>query len=254
MTSTGRVRSPDRRRSGERTRPGEPRESRRRPSRRRYLARRWTAALVVLALLGIGYVVTFTSVLGVRSVSVTGTRDLSGDTVREAAAVELGTPMVRLSTHEIALRVADLPRVFEVQVSRSWPSTVEIAVTERDPVAVRRLRDGVHLIDRTGVDYATVRTAPRGLPELRVATVSPEDPATRAAVTVLAAVPDQLRSRIVEVSARTAGDVRLTLTGKRTVKWGDAENNTRKAAVLAPLLTRPGRTYDVATPDFPTVS
>lgn len=208
----------------------------------------------MLAVLGLGYVVMFTSVVGVRSVAVFGTRDISHDDVREAAAIELGTPMVRLDTEEVAVRVAEVPRVFEVQVSRSWPSTVEISVTERDPVAVRQFPDGVHLIDRTGLDYATVKERPPGLPSLRVDTASPDDPATRAAVTVLDAIPDQLREAVVEVSASTPGSVELTLTGKRTVKWGDADDNERKAAVLAPLLTRPGRTYDVATPDFPTVS
>lgn len=240
MTSTVR----DRRRPSERAR----------PTRGRYLARRWTALLVVLAVLGLGYVVMFTSVVGVRSVEVFGTREIPHDEVREAAAIELGTPMVRLDTEEIALRVAELPRVFEVRVSRSWPSTVDISITERDPVAVRQFRDGVHLIDRTGLDYATVRTRPPGLPILRVDDASPDDPATRAAVTVLEAIPDQLRKKVVEVAAETPGSVVLTLADKRVVKWGDAEDNERKAAVLAPLLTRPGRTYDVATPDFPTVS
>ena len=73
-------------------------------------------------------------------------------------------------------------------------------------------------------------------------------------MTVLGAIPDQLRERVVELSARTPGDVQLRLAGGRVVKWGDAEDNERKSAVLAPLLTRPGTTYDVATPDFPTVS
>ena len=247
MTSTVR----GRRRPSER---GRTADERPRPSRGRYLVRRWMALLVVLAVLGLGYVVMFTSVVGVRSVDVFGTRDISHDEVREAAAIELGTPMVRLDTEEVALRVAGLPRVFEVQVSRSWPSTVEISVTERDPVAVRQLRDGVHLIDRTGLDYATVRSRPPGLPLLRVDDASPGDPATRAAVTVLGAIPDQLRKRVVEVAAETPGSVVLTLAGTRVVPWGNAEDNERKAAVLAPLLTRPGRTYDVATPDFPTVS
>ena len=113
---------------------------------------------------------------------------------------------------------------------------------------------GVHLVDRTGMDYATTRTRPAGLPVLKVVKVAPDDPATHAAVTVLAAIPDQLRDRVVELSARSPGDVRFKLRNGRVVKWGDAEDNERKAAVLAPLLTRPGRTYDVATPDFPTVS
>jgi cell division protein FtsQ len=225
-----------------------------RPTRRRYLARRWTALVVVLVVLGLGYVVMFTPLVGVRSVDVFGTRKISHAEVRDAAAIELGTPLVRLDTEQIALRVAELPRVFEVRVSRSWPNTVEISVTEREAVAVRPARDGVHLVDGTGLDYATVSTRPPGLPVLRVSRVAPDDPATKASVTVLEAIPEPLRKRVVEVAALTAGSVRLTLADKRVVKWGNAEDNARKAAVLAPLLTRPGRTFDVATPEFPTVS
>lgn len=225
-----------------------------RPSRRRYLARRWVALLVVLAVLGLTYVIMFTSLVGVRTVDVLGAREIPQDDVRAAAAVAPGTPMVRLDTDEIAARVAKLPRVAEVSVSRSFPTTVEIHVTERTPVLVVPDTDGVHLVDRTGMDYATVRSRPAGLPELKVVKVAPDDQSTHAAVTVLAAVPHQLRDRVVELSARSPGDVRFKLRNGRVVKWGDAEDNERKAAVLAPLLTRPGKTYDVATPDFPTVS
>ena len=64
----------------------------------------------------------------------------------------------------------------------------------------------------------------------------------------------QLKTQVTTVTADTPGDVRLTLSDGRVVKWGNAQDNARKAAVLAALLTRPGTTYDVATPDFPTVS
>jgi len=252
MTSTARTSSRRRRPAGRDA--DEPVEERPGPSRRRYLARRWVALLLVLAVLGLTYVIMFTSVVGVRTVEVLGTHDLPADTVREAAAVELGTPMVRLDTDGVAQRVARLPRVAEVSVSRSFPSTVEIQVTERTPVAVVPDTDGTHLVDRTGRDYATVPARPRGLPVLKVIKVAPDDPSTHAAVTVLGAIPDQLRKRVVEVSAGTPGDVALKLRNGKVVKWGDAEDNERKAAVLAPLLTRQGKTYDVTTPDFPTVS
>jgi cell division protein FtsQ len=253
MTSTARASSRRRRPAGRRA-ADEPAEERPGPSRRRYLARRWMALLLVLAVLGMTYLIMFTSVIGVRGVEVLGADELSHDTVREAAAIELGTPMVRLDTDEVARRVAALPRVAEVTVSRSFPSTVEIQVTERTPVAVVPDSDGTHLVDRTGLDYATVKVRPRGLPVLKVIKVAPDDPSTRAAVTVLGAIPDQLRKRVVEVSAGTPGDVALRLRNGKVVKWGDAEDNERKSAVLAPLLTRPGKTYDVTTPDFPTVS
>ncbi|TDV46303.1 cell division protein FtsQ/DivIB [Actinophytocola oryzae] len=224
------------------------------PTRARYLRRRWVAVLVAASVLVLTYAVLFTSLLGVRSVEVVGVREIPKDDVIRAADIADGTPMVRLDADEAAARVAKLPRVFEVRVERSWPSTVQIIVTERAPVAVLRAGSEIHLVDETGLDYATAATAPPNLPTLAMANVKPENPATRSAVSVLGAIPRQLRVQVTTVTAETPGDVRLTLTDGRVVKWGNADENARKAAVLGALLTRPGRTYDVATPDFPTVS
>ncbi|MGQ0841060.1 cell division protein FtsQ/DivIB [Actinokineospora sp.] len=229
------------------------REVRRRPTRRRFLVRRWTVLGSVVAVPALVYLVLFTSVFGVRAVAVLGVEKLSADDVRQAAAVEPGSPLVRLDTDEIAARVALLPSVGSVDVRRSFPGTVEITVTERTPVAVVTAGDGVHLIDGTGVDFRVV-AAPPGLPRLVVARAAADDPATRAAVTVLAAVPEPLRPQVASVSAETPGNVRLTLADGRLVKWGGAEQSERKALVLGPLLTRPGKVYDVAAPEFPTVS
>ncbi len=246
-TSSGRPRS-------EAARRGVEPEERRAPTRGRYLARRWIALLVVLTVVAVAYLVMFTSLLGVRSVEVVGVKEIPEADVLKAAAIEQGTPMVRLDADEAAARVAALPRVFEVVVERSWPSTVEILVTERTPVAVLMVGAAAHLVDSTGLDYATAKTRPSGLPTLAISGVGPDDPATKAAVTVLGAIPKQLKAQVTQVSAGTPGDVRLTLSDGRVVKWGNAQGSARKAAVLAPLLTRPGTTYDVATPDFPTVS
>jgi cell division protein FtsQ len=208
----------------------------------------------VLSVLAVTYLVMFTSMLGVRSVEVVGVREIPEEDVIKAAAIEHGTPMVQLDAAEAAARVAKLPRVFEVRVERSWPSTVQIIVTERSPVAVLRSGSRTHLIDSTGLDYAVVPTPPAGLPTLAMSNVSPGDPATKAVVTVLGAIPKQLKVQLTTVTANTPGDVRLTLSDGRLIKWGDTHDNARKAAVLAALLTRPGKTFDVATPDFPTVA
>ena len=44
------------------------------------------------------------------------------------------------------------------------------------------------------------------------------------------------------------------LANGKTVRWGNADDSARKAAVLAALMTRPGKVYDVSSPDLPTVS
>lgn len=225
-----------------------------RPTRRRALMRRWMVLLGFVGVLAVLYVVFFTSVLGARDVEVRGTKGLTPDEVRKVAAVEMGKPLIRLDTDEIARRVATLPRVFEVSVERSWPGTVEIAVTEREPVAYAQLADGAHMVDGTGAVYAVVPQAPPGLPSIQVPSPATGDRATVAVVDVLGKIPAQLRQQVTVLAARTAGDVQLTLAGGQLVKWGNSADSERKAMVLAALLTRPGKVYDVASPELPTIA
>jgi cell division protein FtsQ len=218
------------------------------------LVRRWGALAVALGLVGLVVVLLWTPVLGVRSVDVVGVRDLTGAQVRTAADVRAGTPMLRLDTLGITARVGRLPRVAFVDVSREWPSTVRITVTERDPVGVLTASDGTHLIDSTGFDYATVATPPAGLPKILLPAAAPADPRTQAVVRVLAALPTQLRAQLTAISAATPGSVTLALADGKTIRWGDADDSARKAAVLAALMTRPGKIYDVSSPELPTIS
>jgi len=223
-------------------------------AQRRFIVRRFGAVGVLAAVLGFAYLLWFTSVFGVRTVTVAGLQGLGEDEVRTAAAIDDGTPLVRLDTDEVAGRVAALRRVAAVDVSRSWPNTVEVAVTERVPVAAVVAADGAHLVDATGLDFAVVATPPTGLPELRVHQVDPANPETGTAMAVLAVLPEPVRAQLTVLRANSPSDVELTLADGRTVEWGGAADSARKAAVITALLTRPGTTYDVSTPDFPTVS
>lgn len=215
-----------------------------------------TAGFVVAVVLAgaVMWVLWGSSLFDARSVQVIGTRELSAEEVQAVAAVPLGTPMLRLDIEEVQARVAALPRVSSVLVSRSVNGMVRIAVTERTPVAVWSAPDGVHLVDATGVDFATVPRSPPGLPELRVTRVRPGDDATIAAITVLLGLPSPLRLQVLQIGADSPADVVVQLTGERTVRWGGVESGDRKAAVLGLLLTRPGAVYDVSSPDLPTIS
>ncbi|TQJ01914.1 cell division protein FtsQ [Amycolatopsis cihanbeyliensis] len=224
------------------------------PSRSKAMRRRWIAVLSVLTVLGLAYVLLFTSLLGVRSVEVHGTGDLTAEQVRQAADVPHHRAMLRLDTGEIRDRVTRLPRVAEVEVSRSWPSTIEITVTERTAVGFFDTGAELRLVDGDGVVFRTVPEPPSGLPELKLARVAPDDPVTRAVTAVLGQFPPPLRERVVSVGANTPASVELTLADGKIVRWGDAEQPERKAKVLAALMTREGTTYDVSSPELPTVS
>lgn len=225
-----------------------------RAPRRRALTRRWVAVLAMLVTTALVCLLLFTPVLGVRSMEVGGNKLVSTKDIIEAAAIAPGTPMFRVDTDAARDRVAHLPRVASVDVSRSWPGTVRVTITERVPVALVKAPDGYHEIDGTGVDFSVIPKALSGIPMLVVAYAAPDDASTVAAVAVLTHIPKQLLKKITTITPRTPGDVQLALKGGKTVKWGNADESERKAAVLAALLTRPGKVYNVAAPDAPAIS
>jgi cell division protein FtsQ len=216
--------------------------------------------MAMLTLAGsLAWVLLGSSLFDARSVQVVGTGEIPAEVVRAVADVRLGTPMMRLDTTAIETRVAAVPQVASVQVRCSMDGTVRIEVTERTPIAVVRSGSGVHLVDATGTDYATMPVRPPGLPELRVARVGPRDGATAAALTVLTRLPEWLRVQVRSIAAKSPADVVLGLdTGRRgnarEVRWGGVEESDRKAAVLGPLLTQPGKIYDVSSPTLPTIA
>jgi cell division protein FtsQ len=223
-------------------------------TRRRVLIRRSVAVSVLVGLVAVVAAVLWTPLLGVRTVQVSGAQELTAAQVISAAQVPTGTPMVRLDVSAIKYRVHQLPRVGRVDVVREWPSTIRIDITERDPVGYVVEADGNHLVDRTGLDYATIVAKPPGLPRIVLTKITPSDQRTVAVVAVLGALPTQLRSLVLTVGAKTPGSVTLGLTGGRTIRWGSMDDSARKAQVLAALMTRPGKVYDVSSPDLPTVS
>jgi cell division protein FtsQ len=245
--------TPEQRAPSRPPRPGRPPSTSARAHRRRGL-RRLAVLLGSVAVAGFAvHLLFFGSTLGAREVDVVGNALLTADEVRAAAAVPEGKPLTRLDTGAVADRVRALPPVADVQIRRSWPSTVTIQVTERTALAFVTADGGARLVDQTGLEFATVAAAPPGLPELR--TAGPE--ATRAAAAVLRALAEPaheaLRKELVSVTANGPADVQLALSRDRTARWGSADRSDRKADVLLALLTRPGTVYDVASPDLPTV-
>ncbi|MGH3814214.1 MAG: hypothetical protein ACRDUV_17490 [Pseudonocardiaceae bacterium] len=109
-------------------------------------------------------------------------------------------------------------------------------------------------MDATDTDYAAVPVRPPGLRELRVDRVGFRDAATVAALTVLTGLPDPLRAQVLSVAARSPADVVLRLddgSNGPEVRWGGVEQSDRKAAVLGPLLTQPGKILTSPAPPCP---
>ncbi len=115
-------------------------------------------ALVLLLFVGLvgglGWVLLASPWLAVDEVAITGTGRTTPQQVLKAAAVPAGTPLAKVDAGAVAARIERLPAVASVEVSRGWPRTLQLDVTERVAVA-GVLRDGkVDLVDATGVPFA----------------------------------------------------------------------------------------------------
>lgn len=208
--------------------------------------------LVSLVTVGLGLILYFAPVMSARSIVVTGTGVVTREEVLDAAKVRPGTPLLQIDTGAVADRVAAIRRVASARVQRQYPSALRITVVERIPVVVKDFPDGPHLYDRDGVDFATAPPPP-ALPYLDVDNPGPGDPATKAALEVLTALRPEVAGQVGRVAAPSVSSITLTLTDGRTVVWGTTDRTEEKAEKLAALLTQPGHTYDVSSPDLPTV-
>jgi len=210
------------------------------------------SALLAIVGVGLGLVLYFTPAMSARNIVITGIGAVTREEVLDAAQVRIGTPLLQINTNQIADRVAAIRRVASARVQRQYPSALRITVVERVPVAVKDFPDGPHLFDRDGVDFAT-GPPPPALPYIDVADPGPTDPATKAALQVLLALRPEVASQVSRIAAPSVASITLTLGDGRVVIWGTTDRTDEKAEKLAALLTQTGKTYDVSSPDLPTV-
>jgi cell division protein FtsQ len=243
------------RREAKRRVTGRPREETKRLGRRavRGLKVLMWAALMSVLVVGIGLLLYFTPIMSARSIVVVGLGTVTQDEVTAAVGVAPGTPLLQVDTDAVAERVAAIRRVASARVQRQYPSTLRVTVVERLPVVVKDYPDGPHLFDKDGVDFATAPPPPVGVPYLDADNPGPRDPATKAALQVMTALRPEVAGQVARIAAPSVAAITLTLIDGRTVVWGTTDRTDEKALKLGALLTQPGKTYDVSSPDLPTV-
>jgi cell division protein FtsQ len=219
--------------------------------------KRWLIPLLIVVpvLAALGWLLFMSPWLAVTQVQVTVSSapqiagPLSSEEVQAVAAVESGTPLMRVDTGAIEQRVAALPQVESVTVSRSWPDAIVIDVVRRTPVALVAGANGYDVVDASGAVIRAVPTVEEGVP---VVTASGDGVA--AAVAVARDLPEEIRRRVVSIEASTRNDVTLILRNGSEVMWGSAEEGDFKAEVLLVLLKVDAKYYDVSSPGVPATS
>lgn len=222
---------------------------------------RRTVALAAVTVLVLGAVAaTRSPLLDVDAVSVNGSRHSGEAATLDAAGIAPGRPMTSVDLAAAEARLEQMPWVAAAEVSRQWPGTVRIRVTERSAVAVAGQGIGALLVDRHGrllgpasgdEELPTVVDDPRARPGGEL------PPARRAVVALLADLPASLRSEVAQGMVTPDG-LGLVLQDGIRVRLGDRTRLRAKSDAVELLLAEADRasiaSIDVAVPAAPALT
>lgn len=244
----------------------DPRLRRRRKAVTRSKRRRiFVRSAVLLALLFVVWAVLWSPLLNVRDVQLRGARHTSAKEVIRVLDLASGTNLLRLSTEEVEAKVAELPWVQSVTVSRVLPDTLRIRIDEREPAMVLSLGAANWIVDDTGRVLATGTN--ESLPVLSGANLDDievgmtlEAEQLTGALRVYRSLSREVQRKVAAIFAPTPERITLALEDGSQVRYGPAELLRAKSNVLASLLRRLERDgtaasyIDLRVPTSPAVS
>jgi cell division protein FtsQ len=258
-----------------RTRPARPRADAPRPPRRPVDPRvrdRWVAArreegrrrlriLVIVASIitafALAWAVTVSPLLAIEQIDVKGNAQLTPAEVIAAAQVGEGDAMVWLDPDQVATRLEASPWIRTATVTRDWPRTLVIEVTERMPAAWVQVdgATGVLVVDRTGRVLTRADAPPAGLPRIvDVQGAEPGGSIVPARGAAVAAAYGLYASAVSQISVTDAGAVVKLVSGPE-VRLGRPTQLLTKlraaGAVLEALQATPPTYIDVSVPTNP---
>jgi cell division protein FtsQ len=223
-------------------------------------------ALVVVAL-GL-YQLARSPLFGLSAVRVQGAGATTRAAVLAVAGLRAGEPYLAIHLDQVRRRVEALPAVASARVTRAYPSSLRITVSERRPTAVVSSGGARWLVAADGIVLARAGGRLAGLPSVAGVPLPPDArPGTRLppgnslanALTALGGMDPALRRQVTGVTARSIDSLQFELRGGAVVVYGLAERQAAKdAAVL--LIQKQLRSegkqvvrIDVRSPSTPTV-
>jgi cell division protein FtsQ len=259
--------------------PIDPRMRRRRIEVRREEGRRRLKFLCILVgvtlAVAVGFGITHSRLLAVHHVVVSGAAHTSRDQVLAAAGLGHGRLMVDVDPGQLARRLGQLPWVATAAVSRRWPTTVKIRITERTPAARMAANTGqVAVVDGTGRVLAVGPVVGGPAPARPLPTIVGLDPAgapgstlpegapVRAALALLAAAPRDIAvsstTWLTTVQVADDGELTAIVSPSITIRLGPAEQLDAKLLALRALLEQVNlkgvATIDLRVPDAPVLT
>jgi cell division protein FtsQ len=220
-------------------------------------------ALATAAAVGGGFGIAHSPLFSARNIRIIGATHGESAAILAASRLDAHPPLVDVNPSASARAIEGLPWVESARVAVSFPSTVEVRVTERVAVAYVALGRGGALVDSSGRVLAGVATRPPGVVTIKTARAVPRpgqwlSRADRALSAVASVVPASLAGRIADISRSRHLGIVVALVGEPLVIFGSPTNAREKFVTLATVLAGVSlarvATIDVRAPSNPVLT
>jgi cell division protein FtsQ len=208
--------------------------------------RRLAVLAVVAAVLAVAAAVTRTPLLDVDQLTVVGAEHTSVAAIVTASHVHRGQPMTDVDMGRARRGIAALPWVRSVSVTRHWPATVVVRLTERTPAAVVAAGQGAAgpqwaTLDQDGRVLEVAAAPTPGLARLGgdAGPLRPGEVDTAAgdALRVAVALPPAVAAQVTSIGPAQAGGLELQLAPRGSVAFGPADDIPAKVLALQTVLS-----------------
>lgn len=210
------------------------------------------------ALIGVVAVATFSPLLAVKEIIVSGTERINAAEISKALQSHIGTPLPLLSEQEVAQSLADFDLIESFSATAVPPNGLSIRISERQAICIISSGGARWLYDPAGVRIGK-SSGDDMLPEIVISENPLNSQRFRNSIEVLMALPEDLLEQVKLIEARSKDDVQMSLrssTDQRII-WGDSSDSVLKSKVLQALMKNHERdssvTFDVSSPNAPVV-
>lgn len=202
---------------------------------------------VLAVLAGAGVFALRSDVFTVRELDVQGNSRVASEDVLAKAVLD-GASMFTVKLGEAEKRIAALPFVKSVSISKHWPAGVTIRITERTVWGTWEQSGVQYAIDREGIVLSTSQPGPGGAPVIESAEPGGRQEgdhvdrqAVDAAAEIYAELPAVLGVQVAQVAFTAGKGVQVTTTDGRVAIFGDSSSIAYKLAVWAATQKEAGK-------------
>ena len=209
-------------------------------------------------LLGVVAVATFSPLLAIKEVIVSGTERISAEEISKALQGHVGTPLPLLSEQEVAESLAGFELIESFSATAVPPNGLSIRISERQAICIVTSGGARWLYDPAGVRIGK-SVGEDNLPEILISENPLNSLRFKNSIEVLMALPEELLDEVEFIEARSKDDVQMSLRSSRDQRiiWGDSSDSVLKSKVLQALMKNHRKdssvTFDVSSPNAPVV-